>query len=235
MQTQKASPKKQHSFPKYFFEKDAWAQNLLVCGIDEAGRGPLAGPVVVAAVILPRDTTYKLLKDSKIMTEEEREQAYQWITSHCLFSVAQADHSQIDRINIYQSTLHAMRRAYIQLIGTIGSQFETLRYVVVDAMPVFMNEPYKHSNLDFHNFTFGETYSRSIAAASIVAKVTRDRLMKTTQKLFPAYAFGDHKGYATKEHIASIHQHGPSIVHRTSYLSNILKNQQDHEHQNLLF
>ncbi|MBY0352939.1 ribonuclease HII [Candidatus Babeliales bacterium] len=229
------SAKKKHLFPKQFFEKDAWANGLRVCGIDEAGRGPLAGAVVVAAVVLPPNTTYKLLKDSKIMTEEEREQAYAWIVKNCLFSIAQADHHAIDAINIYQATLRAMRKAYVQLINMMGSQFETLRYVVVDAMPVFMNEPYKHANLDFHNFTFGESYSRSIAAASIVAKVTRDRLMATTQKLFPAYAFDQHKGYATAEHIVSIKEHGPSIVHRTSYLSNIIKSKQDHEHQSPLF
>lgn len=202
---------------KNSFEKKAWEQQLLVCGLDEVGRGCIAGPVVVAAVILPPNTTYASLKDSKIMTATEREKAFVWIKQHCHWSYACASNRIIDNRNIYQATLFAMRKAYLQLIETMPSPIETLKYVLIDAMPLEFDASYGHQDLEFYHFPKGETLSASIAAASIVAKVIRDELMRKMGQSFPAFAFDIHKGYATKLHQDAYTSQGPSIVHRITF------------------
>lgn len=219
--------RKNIAFPKNFFEKKAWEQDAAVCGIDEVGRGCLAGPVVVAAVIIPQRSSYRLLKDSKLLVKEEREIAYKWIIKHCLYSTAIACHKTIDQHNIYQATRLTMKKAYISLVEQLPFNIQNIKYVVVDAMPLIIEKTYIHQNLEVRHFNYGESISSSIAAASIVAKVTRDRLMEKMHCLFPAYALKQHKGYSTKLHIEALKEHGPSLVHRASFLSNFQDMQND--------
>ncbi|MFA5306204.1 MAG: ribonuclease HII [Candidatus Babeliales bacterium] len=207
---------------KNFFEKMAWADEHFVCGIDEVGRGCLAGPLVVCAAIVPINTTYRLLKDSKILTEAQRNEAFEWITQHGIWAIGCASPQVIDTINIYQATLFAMKKAYLHLITKLPFPHEKLRFVLVDAMPLKLDPETTHQALEIHHFNYGEKYSSSIAAASIVAKVTRDRLMERIHHSFPAFGFNQHKGYATKQHIEAVHVHGPSLIHRKSFLTNLL-------------
>ncbi len=217
------------------FEQEAWAANKLVCGIDEAGRGPLAGPVVISAVILPPHTHHALLKDSKIMTEAEREKAYSWIVKHCTYSVTLVNHHTIDQINIYQATKKAMLKAYVQILEGIKS-ISDLGYILIDAVELDIPSIYQHDTLKIRSFPFAESASQSVAAASIIAKVTRDRLMKKLHPLFPAYNFQQHKGYGTFAHTTIIKECGPSIIHRHTFIKNFLeKAPVHHEHQGTLF
>jgi len=218
-----------------YYEDKAWAQGLFTCGIDEVGRGCLAGPVVVAAAIIPQNANYYLLKDSKSLEEEFREKAFKWITKNCFYSVAIASNMVIDKINIYQATLLAMKKSYMQLVETMPIPHEKLRYVLIDAVPLVVDKSYTHKNLEFRNFTSGEDRSASIAAASIIAKVTRDRLMKKIDPLFPAHLINKHKGYGTKQHVKVILSQGPTILHRSSFLSKFKVDDQDNEQQQQLF
>lgn len=213
---------------KNFFEKKAWAEGLYTCGIDEVGRGCLAGPVVVGAAILPHNTTYHLLKDSKVLSADERNIAFKWINAHCQWSVSIVSNRMIDTINIYQATLFGMKKAYLNLAEKLPFPIEQLKYVLIDAMPLELDKTFGHKDLEFHHFNYGERFSTSIAAASIVAKVTRDNLMEHISPYFPAFSFEQHKGYATKQHIAALLAHGPTIIHRTSFISAI-KTEQDAE------
>lgn len=208
-------------FNKNFFEKDAWQNSCYVCGIDEVGRGCLAGPLVTSTVILPQDTTYKLLKDSKIMTEEDREKAYNWITQNCIFSTAVTSHRIIDKLNIYQSTLLTMKKSLLQILQSIPYGHEKIKYVLIDAMPVSLNNLNIYKNINIKFFNKGESRSSTIAAASIVAKVTRDRLMKKINTVFPKFNFSENKGYGTVNHLKTLNECGPSIIHRTSFITKI--------------
>lgn len=212
---------------KNFFENKAWDQGLLACGIDEVGRGCLAGPVTVAAVVLPHCATYDLLRDSKVMTAGQRDIAYDWIVSNCFYAVATVSPQIVDAINIYQSTLCAMQRAYMHLVAALPCPLETIKYVVVDAMPLSINSAYGHRELEVHFFEKGESLSTSIAAASIVAKVTRDRLLQRIDQQFPLYALAGHKGYATQEHTDALRQHGAAIIHRQTFLKTLDSKQCD--------
>ncbi len=223
---------------KNSFERRAWEQKLYVCGIDEVGRGCLAGPVVVSAVILPLEGHHPLLKDSKVLTAEEREKAYRWITKHCQWSVAMCSNHVVDERNIYQATLYGMKKAYLQLIETMSIPLPKLKYVVIDAMPLLLDNTMRHKDLEVHHFNFGESLSTSIAAASIVAKVTRDRLMTKLDPIFPAFTFQTHKGYATKAHQTVLRAQGPTIIHRSSFISKFTNEEDDAQPastQNVLF
>ncbi len=202
---------------KNLFEKDAWASNLLVCGIDEVGRGCLAGPVVTGAVILPPNTTYRLLRDSKEMSEKDRNQAFSWICKHATYATATMSWQQIDRLNIYQATKRAMKQAAIGAISQVSDP-NMVKYVVIDAMPLTLPG---YASIQCHDFIKGEKYSSSIAAASIVAKVLRDRLMATMATSFPSYGLARSKGYGTKEHLVGLDSAGSSIIHRQSFLRKI--------------
>lgn len=208
---------------KNFFEQKAWAENNFVCGIDEVGRGCLAGPLVVGAVILPPNTTYPLLKDSKILTEEEREKAYKWIVRTCTWSIGHATPDTIDQINIYQATLLAMKRALLSLLTHLPFSEKQLAYVLIDAMPLSIENTIVPASLTFCHFNYGETFSTSIAAASIVAKVTRDRIMHQYATHFPGYDFEKHKGYGTKTHIEKLSVYGASAIHRKTFITNFNK------------
>ncbi len=177
----------------------------LVAGADEAGRGPLAGPVVAAAVILPRRCIMRGLDDSKQVAEAERERLYEEITSRALaLSVGQATAQEIDRLNILEATRLAMARA-IQTLP-IQPDFLLLDAVSLPGLSVPQRPIIK-----------GDGLSVSIAAASIIAKVTRDRLMLEYHQRFPQYHFHVHKGYPTPEHVRLLAEHGPCAIHRRSF------------------
>lgn len=182
-----------------------------VCGIDEAGRGPLAGPVAAAAVILPEDLVLPYLNDSKKVTEKRREVLYDQIREQALaWAVVMVPPDRIDEINILQATYEAMRSAVSQLSvrpGVLVNDAVTIPGIDILQVPVIK----------------GDARCISIAAASILAKVTRDRYMKEMDAQYPAYGFASHKGYGTKAHCQAILEHGPSPIHRMSFLGKILE------------
>ncbi|HWR39020.1 MAG TPA: ribonuclease HII [Patescibacteria group bacterium] len=176
-----------------------------IAGVDEAGRGPLAGPVQVAAVILPGECYIPELNDSKKMTETQRERAYEVIRKQALAIASVAvPVERIDEINIYQATLQGMYQALQEL----NDGFEA---VLVDAMPL------PELTVPWHALIGGDRLSASIAAASVIAKVERDRLMAQYDRQYPGYGFGRHKGYGTSEHLMAIQDQGPCPIHRRSF------------------
>jgi len=192
--------------------EDKYSELDYICGIDEAGRGPLAGPVVAAACILPKDAEIFYLNDSKKLTEERRELLFDEIKEKAVsFGIGIVDEKDIDELNILQATFKAMRLA-------ISSLKYTPSLVMVDGSM-------KIPELDLRqiNIVKGDARSVSIAAASILAKVTRDRMMKEYDKLYPEYGFSKHKGYGTAEHITAIKTIGPCDIHRRSFIKNFSK------------
>ncbi len=177
-----------------------------VAGIDEAGRGPLAGPVVAAAVILPADYPAEGLDDSKRLTAAARDRHYARLTrdASVVWAVAVLEAPEIDRLNILRATHEAMRRAVLGLRVPA-------RHALIDGLPV---HPFP---LPQTALVGGDALSLSIAAASVIAKVTRDRLMAAHDRAWPAYGFAQHKGYATAAHLASLRAHGPCPIHRRSF------------------
>jgi ribonuclease HII len=206
------------------FENIAWKENLYVCGIDEAGRGALHGPLVIGAVILPKNTNYPILKDSKTISENERNKAYDWIKKNAFFSSLYVDARTVDKKNIYQATRFAMKKVFLQMLE-IFPQKSLIKFLVTDAVPIKKNFSgslnLSNETLEFYNPTHAESISASVAAASIVAKVTRDRIMNKFSKIFPGFKLAQHKGYGTKTHLAEIKKRGASILHRQSFLKNI--------------
>ena len=191
----------------YDIENALHAQGLsLLCGVDEAGRGPLAGPVCAAAVILPAGVEIEGLNDSKKLTEKKREALFPVIQSKALYwGVAFADHDEIDEMNILQATYLAMNRA----IGSLG--------VVPDLCLIDGN---RKEGIRFPAKTVvgGDAKCACIAAASVLAKVSRDRLMMEMDVKYPGYGFAQHKGYPTAAHYAAIRELGPCPIHRRSFL-----------------
>ncbi len=178
----------------------------LICGIDEAGRGPLAGPVCAAAVILPFGLEIPGLNDSKKLTDRKRSELYDLIVASAVaYGIAVSDEKEIDEINILQATFRAMERAVSQL-----QQKPDLILVDGNRLPQLQTEAYP--------IVKGDSLSASIAAASILAKVTRDRFMEQQDALYPAYGFAVHKGYGTKRHYEALTEHGPCPIHRMSFL-----------------
>lgn len=185
----------------------------LIAGVDEAGRGPLAGPVVAAAVMFPaawlRDefpTELAALNDSKQLSETQLEHYFTWLTAHAeiRFAVAQADAPVIDRLNILQATHRAMNDALAQLAPPPA-------HVLVDGLRV------KSLHFPQTPLVKGDARSYSIAAASVLAKVTRDRLMQEFDRQYPGYGFAEHKGYPTPAHLAALARLGPCPIHRRSF------------------
>lgn len=177
-----------------------------IAGIDEAGRGPLAGPVVAAACILPEGAIFKNLNDSKQCTSEEREVLFQQITTcpGVVFGIGIIDVKTIDRVNILQATFLAMQKAVHAL-----SEFPDYLLIDGNQLPYF--------DIPAESLVEGDALSISIAAASIIAKVTRDRIMMGLDAKYPEYGFKNHKGYGTEEHLRAIDLYGPSKVHRMSF------------------
>jgi len=187
------------------FEKQAWAAGAkLVAGVDEVGRGSLFGPVVAAAVILDPDYRIRGLRDSKLLAAERREDLAVRIREHSIaWAVAAVDSARIDQINIYQASRVAMRQAVEQLRPEAG-------YLLVDAVKLACELPQQA-------IIHGDALSASIAAASIVAKVERDRMIAAWDPVFPVYGLASNKGYGTPQHLAALREHGPSPLHRQSF------------------
>jgi len=180
-----------------------WEMNCSVAGIDEAGRGPLAGPCVVACVVLPIGYTHPTINDSKQLSEKKREACYADILRDALsIGIIAVSEATIDRDNIYQATKHAMMRL------AKNAQAEL---ILSDAMP------FSIAGKEVVDLIKGDTLSISIAAASIVAKVTRDRLMVGYDLFYPKYGFAQHKGYPTQAHIEAIREYGILPIHRMTY------------------
>ncbi len=193
--------------PDFAFENDLVIRGYpRVAGVDEAGRGPLAGPVAAAAVILPRTFSCPLLDDSKKLTKRRRETLYTEITGNCdvVWAVALVGPEEIDGINILRATHRAMALA-------LGSLAEVPDIALVDGLPV-KGLPVPHEAL-----VKGDGLSLSIAAASVIAKVTRDRFMAKIDSEFPAYGFAKHQGYGTRQHLEALRKHGPCRYHRRSF------------------
>ncbi|HVW66795.1 MAG TPA: ribonuclease HII [Candidatus Peribacteraceae bacterium] len=203
---------------------------IVIVGIDEAGRGPLAGPVVAGACHIPlpvfgrrkpygawspfarKRTPDIIIADSKALGEDGREIAYAWITEHCAWGIGMSSQEEIDAYGILQATENAMQQALAMVAERI-----TPTYVLVDGNDKFWFD-YPHSSV-----VRGDDKEPTIAAASILAKVTRDRLMLECATDFPQYGFERHKGYGSEEHIAAIKTHGPCALHRKSFLRNIVQ------------
>lgn len=198
--------------PDFELEKSAFAEGYkYVCGVDEAGRGPLAGPVCAAAVILPEDIEIEGLNDSKKLSEKKREALYDIIKEKAVsYSVAYGTLEEIESLNILEATFLAMNRA-------IEGLDLPADYALIDG-----NRVPKGIKIPCETVVKGDSKSCSVAAASILAKVTRDRLLLEYDKQYPQYNFKKHKGYGTKEHTALILKYGPSEIHRISFLKNIL-------------
>ena len=178
----------------------------LICGVDEAGRGPLAGPVCAAAVILPPNVQIPGLNDSKKLSDKKRRELYPIIKEQAIaYGIAFADHSEIDEINILQATYLAMERAINQLS-------------VKPELALIDGNRAKDFGIPVETVVHGDSLSASIAAASVLAKVTRDDVMLQMAEEYPGYDFEIHKGYGTKAHYAALTAKGPSPIHRMSFL-----------------
>lgn len=183
----------------------------LICGVDEAGRGPLAGPVCAAAVILPEDCVIEGLNDSKKLSEKKREELFPIIKEKAIaYAIAFGTVEEIEEVNILEATYLAMNRA-------IDSLEARADYALIDG-----NRVPRNIKIPCETVVKGDSKSLSIAAASVLAKVTRDRLMLDYDKEYPEYKFAAHKGYGTKAHYEAIAQHGVCPIHRLSFLKNVL-------------
>lgn len=187
-----------------------YEQQGLVCGIDEAGRGPLAGPVVAAAVILPKNCEILYLNDSKQLTEKRREAMFDEIKDKAVaYGIGMASPARIDEINILQATYEAMRQAIAQLNPqpqVLLNDAVRIPGVALQQVPIIK----------------GDAKSLSIASASVLAKVTRDRLMREYDALMPEYGFASNKGYGSAAHIEALQQYGPTPIHRRSFIGNFI-------------
>ena len=190
--------------------EDQYASCSYICGIDEVGRGPLAGPVVAGAVILPKDHTILYLNDSKKLSEKKRELLYDEIMEHAVATgIGMVGPARIDEINILQATYEAMRMAIENLKikpDVLLNDAVTIPEVEIPQVPIIK----------------GDAKSISIAAASIIAKVTRDRLMKEYDQVIPGYDFAGNKGYGTKAHLEGLRRLGPSPIHRRTFIRNYI-------------
>ena len=182
-----------------------------ICGIDEAGRGPLAGPVVVASVILTRESMIEGVNDSKKISEKKRERVYEEIIKEAIsYGVGIIDESKIDEINILQATKEGLTESIKEL------------KIVPDIILVDALRGINTCNIPYKSIIKGDATSYSIAAASIIAKVTRDRLMLKYDEMYPEYGFAKHKGYGTANHISAIKQYGLCPIHRRSFVKNFI-------------
>lgn len=189
------------------YEKELYAKGInIIGGVDEVGRGPLCGPVVTACVVLPKDFVLDGLTDSKKLSEKKRNIFYDYITKHALcYAIGECSPEEIDEYNIYEATKIAMKRA----IDKVNKEVK-LEHVLIDAMPLDIDIPTT-------SIIKGDAKSISIAAASVVAKVTRDRMMYELDEKYPMYGYKNHKGYPTKSHIEAINKYGLIDGYRKSY------------------
>jgi len=191
--------------PNLKFEQKLWQKGYKnVAGIDEAGRGPLAGPVVAASVILPTDVSILGLNDSKKLSKKRREELYGWILGYAVVGVGIVSHETIDEINILNATKKAM-------VEAVEGMVIRPDYLIVDGTIALLTK------IDQEYIIKGDEKSLSIAAASIIAKVTRDYIMEDLHNLFPMYGWDINKGYGTRKHRDAIKKYGPSAHHRRSF------------------
>jgi ribonuclease HII len=200
----------------YKYERDLWNNGTtFIGGVDEVGRGPLVGPVVTACVVLPKDFKLEGLTDSKKLSEKKRETFYDYIINNCIaYGIGECSPEEIDKYNILEATKIAMKKA----IDKVKSQLD-LEYVLIDGNMKF------DLDIPYLSIVKGDSKSISIAAASVVAKVTRDRMLIELDKKYPMYGFKDHKGYPTKKHIEAIYKYGLIDGYRKSFkpISDILE------------
>lgn len=206
---EKLEAEKARMYEMFSYEREC-ESDLLICGIDEVGRGPLAGPVVAGAVILPKDCDILYINDSKKLSEKKREVLSAEIREKCVaFGLGRVEPERIDEINILQATYEAMREA----IKNLGVEPDIL-----------LNDAVVIPGVDIKQVKIikGDAKSASIAAASIVSKVARDALMVEYDAMYPGYGFAKNKGYGTAEHIAALKTLGPTPIHRKSFIGKIL-------------
>lgn len=188
------------------YEKELFERNINnVAGTDEAGRGPLYGPVVAACVVLPKNFKLEGLNDSKKLTEKKRNEYYEYLIKNVKYGIGIVNNEEIDEINIYE----ASRKAMVKAIEEVRKQIK-VEYVLTDAMPIELDIPVKP-------IIKGDAKSITIAAASVIAKVTRDKMMYEIDEKHPEYGFKNHKGYPTKKHIEAINQYGLIDGYRKTY------------------
>lgn len=198
------------------YEENLYNEGLkYICGIDEAGRGPLAGPVVVGAVVMPKDSMLEFMNDSKKVTEKRRELLYEEIVNTSLaYGIGIISQEEIDKINILNATKKGLHEALGQVIEKLKQKPDI---IIVDAL----------REIDTYGITYesiikGDATCYSISAASILAKVTRDRIMTEWDKIYPQYGFAMHKGYGTAKHIQAIKEYGPCPLHRKSFITHFV-------------
>ena len=195
-------------------EEEIYSKNpnfKYICGIDEAGLGPLAGPVVVACAVMPRDSMIEGVNDSKKISEKKREELFEKITSEAIsYGVGIIDQKEIDRINILNATKEGLTMAVKEL--SVRPDL-----IIVDALNNIDTE-----GIPYESIIKGDAKCYSIAAASIIAKVTRDRIMRQWDEIYPQYGFIKHKGYGTAAHIAAIKEYGPCPLHRNSFIKHFV-------------
>lgn len=192
-----------------------------ICGIDEAGRGPLAGPVVVASVIMPEGSMIEGVNDSKKVSEKKREKLYEQIIDEAVaYGVGIIDQNEIDRINILNATKEGLTLCIKELEKDLKEKnrgIEKPEIILVDALTKIDTD-----HIPYQSIIKGDAKSYSIAAASIIAKVTRDRIMRQWDEVYPEYGFAKHKGYGTAMHISAIKQYGICPLHRKTFVKNFI-------------
>ena len=201
----------------YKYEKELWNKGIeFIGGVDEVGRGPLVGPVVTACVVLSKDFKLEGLTDSKKLSEKKREEYYEYIINNCVaYAIGECSPEEIDKYNILEATKTAMKKA----INSVKDKIN-LEYVLIDGNMKF------DLDIPYQSIVKGDAKSISIAAASVVAKVTRDRMLIELDKKYPMYGFKDHKGYPTKKHIDAIYEYGLIDGYRKTFkpVSEIIEN-----------
>ena len=203
------------NYDLYAYEKDLKSKGFnFIAGCDEAGRGPLFGPVVAACCVLPEDFKLEGLTDSKRLTEKKREKYFEYLKENVIYGVGIVDNKEIDRINIYEASRKAMMLALTEVRRQVD-----VDYVLTDAMPL------PDLDIPYMDIIKGDAKSISIAAASVIAKVTRDHMMIEVDKKYPEYGFASHKGYPTKKHIEKIEELGLIDGYRLTYapIKNMIK------------
>ena len=193
---------------KDLFDFDLKFGVKFLAGIDEVGRGPLAGPVTTACCMLPLDEPIDKINDSKKLSEMRREKLYDLITEKAAYSVASVSNEEIDELNILEATKKAMREC-------AGNLMPVPDLILIDAVKLDLG-------VKTESIIHGDAQSYNIAAASIIAKVTRDRFMVEADKLYPQYGFAKNKGYGTAEHIAALKKYGPCPLHRRTFIKNFI-------------
>ena len=203
-------------------ENDLYEKGIKsIAGIDEAGRGPLAGPVVVACIIMPKESMIEGVNDSKKVSEKKREKLYEEITKEAIaYGVGIISQEEIDRINILNATKEGLTLAIKEMEKNLKERkknFEKPEIILVDALTKIDTD-----GISYRSIIKGDAKSYSIAAASIIAKVTRDRIMRQWDEVYPVYGFEKHKGYGTAMHINAIKEYGLCPLHRRSFVKNII-------------